>query len=80
MSANTSIEWTEATWNPVRGCSIVSPGCVNCYAMKQARRFSAPGKPYEGLTKQTSAGPQWTGIVRTVEDVLNYPMKLKAAA
>ena len=36
MSATTSIEWTERTWNPVRGCSIVSPGCVNCYAMKQS--------------------------------------------
>lgn len=58
------IEWTNTTWNPVRGCSVTSPGCHKCYAMRQAHRFSGPGKPYEGLTKQTSAGPQWTGVVR----------------
>lgn len=70
----TSIEWTEKTWNPVRGCSVVSPGCVNCYAMKQAHRFSSEGQPYHGLTKLTKAGPQWTGVVRTVEDVLLAPL------
>jgi protein gp37 len=74
MSANSSIEWTDTTWNPVRGCSVISPGCVNCYAMKQAHRFSGPGKAYEGLTKLTKAGPQWTGVVRTVEDVLLEPL------
>jgi protein gp37 len=42
--------------------------------MKQAHRFSGPGKPYEGLTKQTKAGPQWTGVVRPVEDVLLEPL------
>lgn len=40
MSANTSIEWTETTWNPVRGCSRISPGCENCYAERIAARFS----------------------------------------
>jgi protein gp37 len=74
MSAQSSIEWTDRTWNPVRGCSVISPGCVNCYAMKQAHRFSGAGKPYEGLTKQTKAGPQWTGVVRTVEDALIEPL------
>lgn len=77
MSANSSIEWTDRTWNPVRGCSIVSPGCVNCYAMKQAHRFSGKGRAYEGLTKLTSAGPQWTGKVRPVEDALLEPLKWK---
>lgn len=77
MSALTSIQWTDRTWNPVRGCSVVSPGCVNCYAMKQAHRFGGtpdrPG-PYAGLTKQTGAGPQWTGIVRLAsERVLMEP-------
>lgn len=67
MSAISKIEWTDRTWNPIRGCSVVSPGCVNCYAMKQAHRFSGPGKAYEGLTKQTSAGPQWTGTVRLAD-------------
>ena len=42
------IEWTEATWNPVTGCTQVSPGCANCYAMRFAERFrGVPGHPYE---------------------------------
>ena len=75
MSALSRIEWTDRTWNPVRGCSIVSPGCVNCYAMKFAHRFSGVGKPYEGLTKQTKAGPQWTGKIETVDSALMDPLK-----
>ena len=51
MSASTKIEWTETTWNPTRGCSLVSDGCRNCYAMKQAHRQSGPGRAYEGLTR-----------------------------
>lgn len=43
------IDWTDTTWNPVRGCSRVSPGCENCYAEAVAARFSGPGQPYEGL-------------------------------
>jgi protein gp37 len=74
MSANTSIEWTQRTWNPVRGCSVVSPGCVNCYAMKMAHRFSKPGMPFSGLTKQTAAGPQWSGVVRTIGEALLEPL------
>lgn len=77
MSATSSIEWTDRTWNPVRGCSIVSPGCVNCYAMKQAHRFSGPGRAYEGLTKQTKAGPQWTGTIALVADALLQPLSWK---
>jgi protein gp37 len=78
MSATSSIEWTEKTWNPVRGCSIVSPGCINCYAMKQAHRFSGSGKPYDGLTTLTPrSGPQWTGVVRTVESALLEPLSWK---
>jgi protein gp37 len=69
-----SIEWTDKTWNPVRGCSIVSPGCVHCYAMKQAHRFSGPGRAYEGLTKLTAAGPQWTGRVACDESKLLEPL------
>jgi protein gp37 len=77
MSANSSIEWTDRTWNPVRGCSVISPGCVNCYAMKMAHRFSGAGKPYEGLTKQTKAGPQWTGKVAFVNKQLLDPIRWK---
>lgn len=48
MSANSKIEWTDATWNPVRGCSKISPGCVHCYAETLAERFrGVPGHPYE---------------------------------
>ena len=48
MSDNSKIEWTDATWNPVRGCSKVSPGCVNCYAETFAERFrGVPGHPFE---------------------------------
>lgn len=45
MSASSGIEWTEATWNPLTGCSKVSPGCVNCYAEKMALRLKAIGHP-----------------------------------
>lgn len=48
MSANSKIEWTDATWNPVRGCTKVSPGCVHCYAETFAERFrGVPGHPYK---------------------------------
>jgi protein gp37 len=48
MSAISSIEWTDATWNPVRGCVKVSPGCKHCYAETFAERFrGVPGHPYE---------------------------------
>jgi len=48
MSLGTSIEWTEATWNPVRGCTKVSPGCKHCYAETFAERFrGVKGHPYE---------------------------------
>src|SRR5205814_8597776 len=48
MSLGTASEWTDATWNPVRGCTKVSPGCKNCYAAKFAERFrGVPGHPYE---------------------------------
>ncbi len=48
MSSNSKIEWTEATWNPVRGCTKISPGCKHCYAETFAERFrGVPGHPYE---------------------------------
>lgn len=45
MSAASAIEWTEATWNPVTGCTKVSPGCRHCYAERMARRLQAMGQP-----------------------------------
>jgi protein gp37 len=48
MSLNSQIEWTEATWNPVTGCTQISPGCAHCYAKTFAERFrGVPGHPYE---------------------------------
>ncbi len=48
MSDNSKIEWTDATWNPVRGCVKISPGCKHCYAATFAERFrGVPGHPYE---------------------------------
>jgi protein gp37 len=48
MSAQSKIEWTDATWNPVRGCTKISPGCAHCYAATFAERFrGVPGHPYE---------------------------------
>jgi protein gp37 len=52
MGDKTGIQWTDATWNPIRGCSRISQGCVNCYAERVAARFSGPGQPYEGLAEQ----------------------------
>ncbi len=48
MSDNSKIEWTDATWNPVRGCTKISPGCKHCYAETFAERFrGVPGHPFE---------------------------------
>lgn len=48
MSATSAIEWTDATWNPIRGCTKISPGCKHCYAETFAERFrGVPGHPYE---------------------------------
>ncbi|MBZ5647774.1 MAG: phage Gp37/Gp68 family protein [Acidobacteriia bacterium] len=48
MALQSTIEWTDATWNPVRGCTKISPGCKNCYAERFAERFrSVKGHPYE---------------------------------
>ncbi|MGP8244464.1 MAG: DUF5131 family protein [Bryobacteraceae bacterium] len=48
MALKSSIEWTDATWNPVRGCQKVSPGCKHCYAETFAERFrGVPGHPYK---------------------------------
>ena len=48
MSLNSQIEWTDATWNPVRSCTKISPGCKHCYAETFAERFrGVKGHPYE---------------------------------
>lgn len=75
MSAHSKIEWTDATWNPLRGCSRVSEGCTNCYAERVAARFSGPGMPYEGLIHPSTKG--WSGNVHFVNSVLGQPMGWK---
>lgn len=74
---STGIQWTDETWNPVRGCSRVSDGCTNCYAMGQAHRFSGPGKPYEGLTTIRRGKVDWAGKARLVPEMLAAPLKWK---
>ena len=79
------IEWTRnddgtegKTWNPLAGCSIVSPGCTNCYAMRMAARIERmqPASHYKGLTKQVNGNPVWTGkIARAPEHIFYAPLK-----
>lgn len=81
MGDNSSIEWTDATWNPVRGCSRVSPGCGGpnhqggCYAEKIAARFSGPGQPFEGFAERGAHGGRWTGKMALVDDMLTLPLR-----
>lgn len=75
----TKIEWTEETWNPIVGCSIVSRGCTNCYAMRQAaRRLDKPGSHYEGTTKVANGNAVWTGKVACApEHIWLEPLRRK---
>lgn len=75
MADNTKIEWSDATWNIITGCSVVSAGCKNCYAMKLAgtRLRHLPSRT--GLTRDTKAGPVWNGQVRFNEEWLDQPLR-----
>lgn len=81
-----AIEWTDVTWNPVRGCSRVSEGCRNCYAERIATRFSHPGAPYHGFadvprrhseTGRATTGVRghWTGRVELIPSKLEEPLR-----
>ena len=72
MATKSNIEWTQSTWNPIRGCTRVSEGCKFCYAERIAARFSREGLAYEGLAKMTKAGPRWSNEVRDL--LKNYLM------
>ena len=76
MADNTRIEWADATLNYANGCSVVSPGCTNCYAMRAGGR-NLPGHPSTGLTVPTKAGHVWTGEVRLNEAALLQALKWK---
>ncbi|MDX3972384.1 MAG: phage Gp37/Gp68 family protein [Bradyrhizobium sp.] len=74
----TAIEWTDATWNPVAGCSIVSAGCTNCYAMEMARRLDAMDiAKYSGLVRRSGKRVVWTGTVREDRAALEIPLRWK---
>lgn len=90
MGDRSKIQWTDATWNPIRGCTRVSEGCRRCYAERVAARFSKPGQPYHGLARWVShasgleyedraaagdAEPRWTGEVRLVLDHIDDPLR-----
>lgn len=75
MADGTKIEWTDATWNPITGCSVVSPGCTNCYAMKLAGTRLKNHPTREGLTNDSKAGPVWNGQVRFNEGMLLDPLR-----
>jgi len=71
-----AIEWTDATWNPVVGCSMArgseTGGCLNCYAARMATRALWPGEP---LARMTPSGPRWTGRVDLRSDRLDAPLR-----
>lgn len=67
MAANSSIEWTESTWNPVTGCSKLSAGCANCYAARMAIRLQAMGQPNYARGFEVSLH----------EEMLDLPLKWK---
>lgn len=78
--SKSKISWTEQTWNPIVGCSIISPGCKNCYAMKMANRICGmnPDSHYQGTVKTVNGKPVWTGkLVKAPESVLTKPLKRK---
>ncbi len=70
----TTIEWTEATWNPITGCTRVSAGCDHCYAVAKSHRLAGLGqrKKYGGLTVLNRNGDRhFNGVVRCHEDALS---------
>lgn len=78
MGDKSEIAWTDATWNPFLGCSKVSPGCKNCYAMQTVYRMSFNPNPIvaqanAGLTKKVGDSAQWTGKVRFLPERLKQP-------
>jgi protein gp37 len=79
MATNSAIEWTEATWNPVGGCTVISPGCTNCYAMRLASRLEKMGQAkYAGTTRISGGRAKWNGRIVLDRKTLELPKKWKA--
>ena len=83
--SKTTIEWCDDSLNPARGCTAVSPGCLNCYAARHATRFSAPGLPFAGLARLKDQGRDangrkrpklavWSGEVTLIPKALHEPL------
>lgn len=78
MAGLSDIEWTDATWNPVSGCRVLSAGCTNCYAMRMAARLQAMEHPsYEGTTRKSGNRYVWTGKTHFLEHTLDIPLTWK---
>jgi protein gp37 len=76
MAGSSKIEWTEATWNPIGGCTVLSPGCTNCYAMRLAHRLALMGQEkYRGTTRLSGGRPKWNGVVKLDETSLEIPRR-----
>ena len=77
MTTNKSkIEWTDTTWNPLAGCSIVSEGCKNCYAMQMSQRLEKMGvEKYQGVTRISGKRAVWTGKINLSYETLEDPYK-----
>src|SRR5688572_19145258 len=78
MAIGSSIEWTDATWNPVAGCTPVSAGCKNCYAARMALRLSympnGTGRKYRNTAARTRGGlPVFTGHINLDPESLDLP-------
>lgn len=73
------IEWTDRTWNPLAGCTMVSRACEHCYAMRMAFRLEQMGQEkYKGTTRKTEGGKiVWTGKINFDEKALLEPLKWK---
>lgn len=85
--AESKIEWTDRSdWNPIRGCTRVSPGCGGpgphggCYAEGIAARFSGPGQPFDGFARMVAGKPRWTGKVELMPDRLLAPLSWRKPA
>ena len=77
MAEHSHIEWTDATWTTITGCSRVSPGCVNCYAERLTATRLAHKPKYAGLARMTKSGPRWTNEIRLHPDGLFKPLRWK---
>lgn len=76
MGDGSGIEWTDATWNPLTGCEYASPGCLNCYAARQAAGRLKNQPAYAGLAVKPEGKPaEFTGEIRLLPERLDQPIR-----